>query len=297
LDLLKRAAGKIGRIGSAVMIQHTLFSLPLAIAAFLLESGGRPDPMKVLWILLAVFGARNGANALNRLIDRHIDGANPRTAGRDLPSGRLKPLELILFTALCLALFLFAAAKLNFLCLALVPVALVLIFGYSYTKRFTFLCHYWLGVTTSAAIMGSFLALRGAFEWRFFPLTAGAALWVAGFDIIYAIQDIDHDRKAGIHSVPAFFGKKGGLIISGLSHLGALLFWGADFYFFPLRIWYGIGLALAAGLLAAEQLIAWKGSVKWIPLASYHLNQFLSPLFLLFAVLDIYLPGGMYGQG
>ena len=293
--MIRNIWNKTALIGSAVMIQHTLFSLPLAVAAFLFESGGRPDPMKVLWILLAVFGARNGANALNRVIDRRIDRENPRTAGRDLPSGRLKPVELTLFAFLCLTLFLFAAWKLNTLCLLLVPAALVLIFGYSYTKRFTFLCHYWLGITTSAAVMGSFLALSGRFEIRYFPLTIGAALWVAGFDIIYALQDIEHDRKKGIHSVPAFFGKKGALVIAGLTHLGTLLFWGANYYFFPLRPWYLAGLALAALLLAAEHLIAWRGSVKWIPLASYHLNQILSPLFLLFALLDIYLPGGMYG--
>jgi len=296
LNPIKKAAGKMNLIGSAVMIEHTLFSLPLAIGAFLLESKGRPDPMKVLWILLAVFGARNGANALNRIVDRHIDKANPRTAGRDLPSGRLKPLELALFTALCLALFLFAAWKLNPLCLALVPLALVLIFGYSYTKRFTFLCHYWLGITTSAAVMGSFLALHGAFELRFFPLTAGAALWVAGFDIIYAVQDIDHDRREGIHSVPAFFGKKWGLNISALTHMGALFCWGVNFLFFPLRLWFAAGLILATLVLTAEQVIARKGSLKRIPLASYHLNQLLSPLLLLFMTLDIYLPGGLYGR-
>ena len=296
MNLIKKAAGKLNLIGSAVMIEHTLFSLPLAVGAFLLESKGRPDPMKVLWILLAVFGARNGANALNRIVDRHIDKANPRTAGRDLPSGRLKPLELALFSALCLGLFLFAAWMLNPLCLALVPLALVLIFGYSYTKRFTFLCHYWLGITTSAAVMGSFLALHGSFELRFFPLTAGAALWVAGFDIIYAVQDIDHDRREGIHSVPAFFGKKWGLNISALTHMGALFFWGVNFLFFPLRFWFAAGLVLAAVILAAEQVIARKGSLKRIPLASYHLNQLLSPLLLLFMVLDIYLPGGLYGR-
>ncbi len=294
--MIKKILDKTSLIGSAVMIQHTLFSLPLAVAAFLFESKGRPDLMKVLWILVAVFGARNGANALNRIIDRHIDRENPRTAGRDLPSGRLKPMELSVFSFFCLALFLFAAWKLNPLCLLLVPAALVLIFGYSFTKRFTFLCHYWLGVTTSAAVMGSFLALSGRFEIRYFPLTIGAALWVAGFDIIYALQDIEHDRTHGIHSVPAAFGKKGALVIAGLSHLGTLSFWAMNFLFFPLRGWYLTGLILAGFLLAAEHLLAWKGSIKWIPLASYHLNQILSPLFLFFALLDIYLPGGMYGS-
>ncbi len=295
MKLIRAVTDKFLKIGSAVMIQHTLFSLPLAVAAFLMESRGRPSGMKVLWILLSVFGARNGANALNRIIDRHIDKDNPRTASRDLPSGRLKPLELWIFTIICLGLFLFAAWKLSPLCLALVPVALVLIFGYSYTKRFTFLCHYWLGITTSSAVMGSFLALQGSFELRFFPLTAGAALWVAGFDIIYALQDIEHDRIVGIYSVPAVFGRRGGLLIAGITHMGALVFWSMNYWFYPVGLWYAIGLIASAGLLSAQHLIAWKGGLKWIPLASYHLNQLLSPLFMFFIVLDIFLPGGMYG--
>ncbi|MBF9018884.1 MULTISPECIES: UbiA-like polyprenyltransferase [unclassified Oceanispirochaeta] len=290
--IIKKGKG----ISTAVMIEHTLFSLPMAVSAFLLESSGRPAISRVLWILLAVFGARNAANALNRLIDHTIDEENPRTADRDLPAGRIKRLDLWLFTAFCTALFLLSAAMLNWLCLALVPVALILILGYSFTKRFTFLCHYWLGITSSVAVMGSFLALQGRFEWRFFPMTLGVALWVAGFDIIYATQDIEHDRTHCIHSVPAYFGKKGGLIISGLSHLGTLFFFSLNLLFFPLGFWYILGLAITALLLLSQQLIAWRGPVSWIPLASYHLNQLLSPLFLLFTALDIYLPGGLYGK-
>jgi 4-hydroxybenzoate polyprenyltransferase len=282
-------------ISRAVMLEHTLFSLPLALCALLLESGGRPGAADSLWIVLAVFGARNGANALNRLIDREIDAANPRTAGRDLPSGRVKAAELWLFTAFCGLLLLVSTFMLNPLCLALVPVAAVLIGGYSFTKRFTWLCHYWLGITCSAAVMGSFLALTGRFELSFFPLTAGTALWIAGFDIIYALQDIEHDRRHGIRSVPARFGRQGALAISGLSHLGALLCWGMTAFFYPLRIWFFLGLGLAALLLAAEHLLARKGEVRWIPLAAYHLNQILSPLILVFTLLDIYLPGGLFG--
>ena len=278
------------------MMEHTLFSLPLALCALLMESRGKPDGRVVLWILLAVFGARNAANALNRLIDRKIDAENPRTAERDLPSGRVKARDLWIFTVFCGGLLLLAAWQLNPLCLFLVPVAAVLIGGYSFTKRFTWLCHYWLGITCSAAVMGSFLALSGRFELRYFPLTAAAALWIAGFDIIYALQDLEHDRKAGIHSVPARFGRKGALILAGLSHLGTLFLFIMNIYFFPLGLWHILGISAAALLLAAEHLLAWKGGVRWIPLASYHLNQILSPLFLFFTLLDIYLPGGMYGS-
>ena len=277
------------------MFEHTLFSLPLAVCALLLESGGRPALSSVLWIILAVFAARNGANALNRLIDRKIDAENPRTAGRDLPTGRVRVRDLWIFTVVCGVLFILAAAMLNPLCLMLVPVGAVLIGGYSFTKRFTWLCHFWLGITCSAAVMGSFLALSGRFELRYFPLTMGAALWIAGFDIIYALQDIEHDRSHGIHSVPARFGRKGALAIAALSHLGTVFFFVLNLYFFPLRGWFAAGLALALLILIAEHILAWKGDVKWIPLAAYHLNQILSPLVLLFCLLDIYLPGGLYG--
>ncbi len=298
LTRLRRFAAsglKKGRgISRAVMMEHTLFSLPLALCALLMESGGRPGLSDSLWIFLAVFGARNGANALNRLIDREIDAANPRTSERDLPAGRVKALELWFFTAVCGALLLVAAWMLNPLCLALVPAAALLIGGYSFTKRFTWLCHYWLGITCSAAVMGSFLALAGRFEFRFFPLTAGTALWIAGFDIIYALQDIEHDRKNGIHSLPARFGRQGGLVLSGLSHLGALFCWSLTALFYPLRIWFFLGLGLAALILGAEHLLARKGEVRWIPLAAYHLNQILSPLLMVFVLLDLYLPGGVF---
>ena len=197
------------------MIGHTLFSLPFAVSAFILESGGRPGLWKSLWIITAVFGARNAANGLNRLIDYSIDAENPRTAGRGLQSGRVGRKELLLFIVFCGALFFLAAWMLNPLCLLLAPVAAVMILGYSYTKRFTWLCHYWLGLTCSAAVMGSFLALKGSFAYRFFPLTGAVALWVAGFDIIYALQDLDHDRKAGLHSVPARFANKGRFYFCG----------------------------------------------------------------------------------
>ena len=283
-------------ISRAVMLEHTLFSLPLAVCAFLLESSGSPELSTVLWILVAVFGARNGANALNRLIDHNIDAANPRTEGRDLPSGRVHRVELWVFTAFCGAAFLVAAWRLNPLCLALVPVGAFLIIGYSYTKRFTWLCHYWLGVTCSAAVMGSFLAVAGRFELRFFPLTMASALWVAGFDIIYAQQDIAHDREHGIHSAPARFGRKGSLVLAGLSHLGTLFFFSLTALFYPLRLFFFIGVGISAIFLALEHVLAWRDGTAYIPFAAYKLNQILSPVFMVFLILDIYLPGGLYGS-
>lgn len=287
---LRRSRG----VSRAVMMEHTLFSLPLAAAALLLETSGRPSLSTLVWVFLAVFGARNGANALNRIIDRKIDEENPRTAGRDLPSGRVRLRDLWIFTAFCLILLTVSAFMLNPLCVMLLPAAALLIGGYSFTKRFTFLCHYWLGVTCAAAVMGSFLAVTGRFELRFFPLTAAAALWVAGFDILYALQDIKHDREKGLHSVPARFGRTGGLAIAGLSHLGAAAGFFLNGYFYGLGLWYYLGIGAAAVLMIAQNQIARRGSPDRIPFAAYKLNQILSPLVLAFTLLDIYLPGGLF---
>ena len=281
---------RIGMIGDSVMITHTLFSLPFVVAAILLETEGRPPAAKLLWIIVAAFGARNAANALNRIIDRDIDAKNPRTAGRHLPSGKLAPRELWLFTFAMLALLVLGAAMLNPLCLALLPVAGLLLLGYSYTKRFTWLSHYWLGVACSAATMGAFLGISGAFHFRYFPLTAGVALWVAGFDIIYALQDIEFDRKEHLYSIPARFGETSARIIAAASHLGAFagfvsiyLFWDSP------GLFAAIGLALCFVLLVAEHLIAAQKTQNRIKLAAYTLNQIIPIIYLCGVALDIYL--------
>ena len=287
-------------ISRTVMLEHSLFSLPFAVCAVLLETAGKPGLRQTMWILLAVFGARNAANGLNRLIDERIDRENPRTAQRDIPAGRVSKKALALFIAACGVLFLVSAWMLNPICFALVPAAAFLIFGYSYTKRFTWLCHFWLGVTCSAAVMGSFLAVSPRLYPGYFALTAAVALWVAGFDILYALQDLEHDRAHGLYSVPARFGAAGARIIAALSHGGTVLCLAAVMFFYPVGYWYAAGIAVAAGILFAEHLIMYRyrtgdgsGPVKT---AAYTLNQWLSPVFLAFAALDIYLPGGMYGN-
>ena len=155
-------------IADAIIIRHTLFSLPFVLAAVLLETGGRPSLWKLLWIILAAVGARNAANAFNRIADRNIDAANPRTAGRHLPSGRLSIREMWIFTGAMLALLCFSAFMLNWFCVALLPLAGFIVFGYSYAKRFTWLSHFWLGIACSCATMGAFLGLEGAFRLRYF---------------------------------------------------------------------------------------------------------------------------------
>jgi 4-hydroxybenzoate polyprenyltransferase len=291
---LRRRAGlflKLGKIGDAVIIRHTLFSLPFALVAVFLESDGRPDLLKLALIVVAAASGRNLANALNRLIDRDIDAKNPRTAGRHLPSGSLAPRDLAIFAAVMGALLVGSAAALGWVCLALLPLAGILVFGYSYTKRFTWLCHFWLGVTCAIAPMGSLVALTGrVFELRFFAISAAVAAWVAGFDIIYALQDIEVDRAQGLHSVPERFGEKGARAIAGLCHAAALAcFASLPFFWARLGPAYWAGLGIAAILLGAEHLISRGGTERHIRIAAYNVNEIIPLVMLAAVLLDVYL--------
>lgn len=280
---------RLGDIGDAVIVRHTLFSLPFAVVAILLETDGRPPIGKLILILVAAMAARNAANALNRVVDAEIDARNPRTAGRHLPTGRLSKKELVAFTVAMGAILVVATAMLNWLCVALLPVAALLIGGYSYTKRFTWLCHYWLGVACAAAPMGAFLALSGRFELGYFALAGAVALWVTGFDILYALQDIDFDRSAGLHSVPARFGPGGARLIAALSHLGTVGALAALPLFWKLSWPYLAGVTVAAAMLAAEHLIARGGTERHIRVASYSINEILPLVVLAATAVDVYL--------
>jgi len=280
---------RLGDIGDAVIVRHTLFSLPFAVVAILLETDGRPPIGKLILILVAAMAARNAANALNRVVDAEIDARNPRTAGRHLPTGRLSKKALVAFTVAMGAILVAATAMLNWLCVALLPVAALLIGGYSYTKRFTWLCHYWLGVACAAAPMGAFLALSGRFELGYFALAGAVALWVAGFDILYALQDIEFDRSAGLRSVPARFGARGARLIAALSHAGTVAALAALPLFWELSWPYMAGVALAAALLAAEHLIALGGTERHIRIASYSINEILPLVVLAATAADVYL--------
>lgn len=284
-----KSASTLGMIGDAVIIRHTLFSLPFAIVAILLETGGHPPLRPLILIVLAAASARNAANALNRVIDADIDAQNPRTSGRHLPTGRLSKRQLLVFAAIMGALLVASAAMLNWLCVALLPVAAVLLGGYSYTKRFTWLCHFWLGVACSAAPMGAFVALSGRFELRYFVLAAAVALWVAGFDMLYALQDIEFDRATGIHSVPARFGATGARWLSAFCHAGTIGGLAALPLFWPLSWAYGIGVIVAAGLLIAEHIVVRGGSERHVRIASYSINEVVPLVMLAATALDIYL--------
>ena len=286
---IRLIGNKIRYIAEAVILRHTVFSLPIAASAILLESGGRPEARKVILILIAAAAGRNAANALNRVIDADIDKKNPRTAGRHLPAGLLSKKALLIFSLVLILILIAAAALLNPLCVILLPLAGVLIGGYSYSKRFTWLCHYWLGIACAMAPMGAFIALSGRFALRYFVLAAAHALWVAGFDIIYAQLDIEFDRQEGLHSIPARFGPGGGRLFAILSHLGALLAYFLIPFFWPLSPWYYAAAAIAGALLIAEHIIALGNSERHIKIASYSINEIVPFVILTGTVLGIYL--------
>ena len=203
-----------------IKFEHTVFALPFAFLGMILAAEGWPSWPVVGWIVVAMVGARSAAMSFNRLADRKIDAANPRTAARAVPAGEVSPAFVAVFIGLSLALFFLAAWNLNDLTLLLSPVAVLVLFGYSYTKRFTSFAHLVLGLALAGAPLGAWIAVRGSFATTPIVLAGVVILWVAGFDVLYALQDMEFDRGRGLHSIPAAAGERGSLWISGLFHLG-----------------------------------------------------------------------------
>ena len=281
---------KILDYGTLVMFSHTIFSLSFALISMLMASNNSLNLSTIVWILIAFLSARTGANALNRVIDAEIDARNPRTATRQLPQGLMNKKEVLIFVLICFVIMVFAAYKLNTICLILSPIALFLMTIYSYTKRFTWACHLVLGITSAAAPVGAWLAVTGKIN--LLPLVMGAAntLWVAGFDIIYGAQDYDFDTKNGIHSIPARFGVKNALLISRAFHVIALscLFL-VGVLSKELGIIYYIGLSIIAVLFVIQHKLVSPDNLKNVKVASYNVNQVISIVFLITGVIDCLL--------
>ncbi len=285
----RRLTDKIRLYGELVMFSHTLFSLPFALMAMFLAADGLPSGRLIFYILLALFAGRNGANALNRYVDAAYDGMNPRTAGRHIPAGKVKRNEALYITLICYAIFVFAAYKINTICFLLSPVALALFTAYSYTKRFTWLCHVILGVTCAGAPVGAWLAVRGQFELVPLVFAAVVTLWVSGFDIIYGTQDIAFDRETGLFSIPARFGFKGAIWIARCFHLIMWILLIALYFITNLGMIYLCGVLISGGLLILEHYLVDPAHRAKMNFASYHINQIISMLLLIATTLDVFL--------
>lgn len=275
------------------MFSHTLFSLPFALSAMLIAAGGFPGWHKTIWIILAFTGGRNAANALNRVIDRDIDARNPRTAGRHIPSGRLRRRDALLIAAIGTVLLIVSAFMLNPLCVMLLPVAVIFFVFYSYTKRFTWLCHIVLGAACAAASFGAWIAVTGKIEFSTFVIAAANAAWVAGFDVIYAIQDIEFDRSEGLYSIPAHFGAVFARFAAGIMHIGAVLFLILTANLNELGSFFHAGIIIIAILFVFEHILIIPQKVKknsgLINFAAYNMNQIIGITLIGFTALDFIL--------
>lgn len=237
-----------------IKVEHSVYALPFAYAGAFFAELRAPGWRDLLWITVAMVGARSSAMALNRLIDAGIDARNPRTASRELPAGALRRKEVWLFTAVSVVLLVIAAFQLSPPCRYLWPVPLAAFVAYPYAKRFTALCHYALGLTLGLAPAAAWLAVSGSVGVEAVLLFLAVGLWVGGFDVIYGIFDLDFDRREGLHSVAVTLGPRRALGVAALSHMGAVGLLVAVGALLGLGVVYWVGLAVVAGLLAASHL-------------------------------------------
>jgi 4-hydroxybenzoate polyprenyltransferase len=264
----------------AIKFEHTVFALPFAYIAMVLAAGGWPGWRTVGWVTAAMVGARTCAMATNRVVDRWIDAANPRTAARHLPRGLLRVGELRALAIGGAALMLVAAWRLNPLCLALAPVALLFLVGYNYTKRFTWTSHWILGFTDGIAAAGGWIAMRGRFDPPVFVLWFALTVWIAGFDLIYACQDVAFDRAHGLHSLPARFGIATALRVARVCHALTAAAFGLLGVMLALGPLYWIGWLAVVALLAYEHSLVSPGDLSRLDVAFFNVNGYIAVIVL-----------------
>jgi 4-hydroxybenzoate polyprenyltransferase len=260
----------------AIKFEHTVFALPFAYVAMVLAADGWPDVRVVGWVTLAMVSGRTLAMSVNRLADRWFDARNPRTRGRHLPAGLLTPAQVTTAAVAAGAAFLASAWMLNPLCLALSPLAILFLVGYSYTKRFTWLSHWILGFTDGIAAAGGWIAVRGGFDPPVFVLWFALTVWIAGFDLIYACQDVEFDRAEGLHSVPARFGVAAALRIAKVCHILTIAAFAALGVLMGLGFLYWTGVTMVAGLLVYEHSLVSPSDLSRLDVAFFNINGYIA---------------------
>ncbi|MDT8336053.1 MAG: UbiA-like polyprenyltransferase, partial [Desulfurivibrionaceae bacterium] len=259
-----------------IKFKHTVFALPFALIGAFLAGGGIPDRAVFAWIILAMIGARTSAMGFNRIVDRRFDRQNPRTAGRAIPAGVVKLREAWIMVIAAAALFFFACYNLNHLTLLISPFALGLTFFYSLTKRFTWLCHLVLGAALAFSPLGGWVAVNGSLSGYPYVLSLGVLFWVAGFDAVYACLDADFDRKAGLFSLPARFGRQGAFKLAVLLHFGAFLLFTLTGHLMGLHAIYYLGLLVTAVALFYQHLIVNPKDLSRINMSFFAMNGLIS---------------------
>ncbi len=288
------APRRLGTLFSFIKVEHTLFALPFAYSGMLLAAGGWPGWRVFVLVTIAMVGARTCAMAANRVIDARIDALNPRTAGREIPSGRLSSRDGLVVAAAGLALLVYAGASLNPLTLLLLPIAVVFLIVYPYTKRFTWACHLWLGATIGAAAAGGFIAVAGAFEPVAWLLWLAVGAWVAGFDVLYGVLDVEFDTANGVHSIPADLGIDGAIRATAALYVTAVValaaVWAASGTAPGGRLaWpFLAGVALVA-LMLGEQHRQLRTHKDARVLEAFNANMIVGPVMLVGTVLGLAL--------
>jgi len=277
---------RIRTVLEMIKFEHSVFALPFALVGALLAARatthGWPTLRQILWIVVAMVAARSAAMTINRIVDVRYDKENPRTRMRALPAGALSVSFAWSFTTAAIVVFFVAAWQLNLLALKLAPLALAILFFYSFTKRFTTWSHLFLGFALGISPAAAWIAVTGGLDWRMLILCAAVTLWVGGFDVLYACQDVQFDADVGLYSVPKRFGVANALVISRMMHVGVviLLSWLAASFVLPWPAW--IGIAVVAVLLGYEHSLVKANDLSKLNAAFFTVNGYISMLFLLF---------------
>ena len=281
--------GKFQDLMNLIRFEHTLFALPFAAAGALLGAEGVPTLSQSWWILVCMVTARSAAMAYNRVVDRDIDARNPRTASREIPAGKISVKFAYSFTAVMSVVFMFGAWMLNPLAAMLSPVALAIVFGYSHAKRFTAYAHVWLGVALAIAPVGAWIAVTGGLAVAPIVLAIAVICWLIGFDTLYALQDVDFDRKAGLHSIPVRFGDSGALAIARISHLAMFV----ALCCLPLTthlVWpYWVAVGGVGCLLAYEHIVMDPADIRKVNLAFFNCNVAISIILMSGIWISLYV--------
>jgi 4-hydroxybenzoate polyprenyltransferase len=279
----------IGTTLEMIKWEHSIFALPFALTGAMLAAQGWPHPLQLLWIVICMVTARSAAMAFNRWADADLDAVNPRTSNRAIPAGLLSRSFVAVFTVVMSALFVVSAAQLNRLTLWLSPVALAILLLYSYTKRLTRWSHIFLGLSLGLAPAAGWIAIRGSVDPRILVLTAAVLFWVAGFDVLYACQDAEHDRKQGLNSVPAAIGIAGAFWVARSMHtlMLVLLVWLV--HLFALGVLGLVGIAVVAALLLYEHLLVSPKDMRRLNAAFFTMNGVISIVFFLFIAAALVL--------
>jgi 4-hydroxybenzoate polyprenyltransferase len=280
------AIGLPRRLASLVKLEHTVFALPFAYVGAFLAWDGVPRGRDLLWITVAMVGARTLAMGLNRLIDAELDARNPRTAGRELPAGALSRGQVVGLCAAALVVFLAAVFQLDPLVRWLWPVPVLLFVVYPYLKRITWLSHQWLGASLGLAPIGAWAAVTGEMPWQVWALGGAVALWVAGFDLFYSLFDVEHDRREGLHSWAVRFGERGVFLGARLHHLGTVALLALAGLGLDVGIAYWLGVVAVAALLVYEHTLVRPGDLRRLDAAFFTVNGVISIVFFLFVAAD-----------